>query len=84
MHDAIEIASTLRQWFETITIRSMHDWRRYVKATGLSMPQFGLLMFLYHGGACDMRDIRERMEITSAATPASTPLSRGPVATRIS
>jgi DNA-binding MarR family transcriptional regulator len=45
----------------------MRDWTCYVRATGLSLPQFGLLMRLYHGGRCEVHDIGEHFAVTSAA-----------------
>ena len=60
-------ATLLREWIESITMRSLHEWWRYVRATGLSMPQFGVLMFLYHGGTCSVNDVGQRMEVTGAA-----------------
>jgi DNA-binding MarR family transcriptional regulator len=67
MTDSAQISSSIRQWLETVTSRSMRDWMRYVKATGLSMPQFGVMMRLDHGGSCAVSDIGKHMEITSAA-----------------
>jgi DNA-binding MarR family transcriptional regulator len=67
MTDSEQISASIRQWLETVTSRSMQDFTRYVKATALSMPQFGVLMRLYHGGSCAVSDIGKHMEITSAA-----------------
>ncbi|NTU55507.1 MAG: MarR family transcriptional regulator [Anaerolineales bacterium] len=39
----------------------------FAKSTGLSMPQFSVLMQLHHKGACGMSEISERFEITPAA-----------------
>jgi DNA-binding MarR family transcriptional regulator len=47
--------------------RSMSSWWRFAKSTGLSMPQFSLMMQMYHRGACGMSGISERFEITPAA-----------------
>lgn len=48
-------------------MRSWDEWRRYVKASGLSMPQFGTLMHLRHAGPCGVSDIGCHMEVSSAA-----------------
>ncbi len=56
----------IREWMELFTTRSMHDSWRYVKATNLSMPQFSILMRLYHHGPCGLADVSEKMEITAA------------------
>ena len=47
--------------------RSMRGWARYIKASGLSMPQFSILMQLYHRGPCGMSEISEGFGITPAA-----------------
>jgi DNA-binding MarR family transcriptional regulator len=53
---------------EIIMTRSMHDWTGYVKSSGLSMPQFRLLMQLYYQGtACGISQISDDMSITNPA-----------------
>jgi DNA-binding MarR family transcriptional regulator len=47
--------------------RSMRDWVRFVKTSGLSMPQFGVMMRLHYHGQCGLTDLSEHMEITNAA-----------------
>ena len=47
--------------------RSMRGWGLFAKSTGLSMPQFSLLMQMHHKGACGMSEVSERFEITPAA-----------------
>lgn len=49
------------------THRSMREWALFVKASGISMPQFGILMQLHHKGQCGVSDISERMDISNAA-----------------
>ena len=65
--DSIEIAAAFSRWMETFQVRSWHDWMRHVKSTGLSMPQFGAMMHLYHHGSCGVSDVGGHMETTSAA-----------------
>ncbi len=67
MKNDYEIVSLLRQWMETFFTRSMSSSKRYFKAQSLSMPQFGILMFLHHGGMRGVHDIGHRMDVTSAA-----------------
>ena len=57
----------VRAWVDISTQRSMRGWSHHAKATGLSMPQFSLMMQLYYRGACGLSEISERFEITSAA-----------------
>ena len=45
----------------------MRGWSHHARATGLSMPQFSILMQLYHRGNCGISDISDRFEISSAA-----------------
>jgi DNA-binding MarR family transcriptional regulator len=47
--------------------RSMHSWMQYVKASGLSMPQFSILMRLHYHGESGLSDIREHMDTSAAA-----------------
>ena len=47
--------------------RSMRKWIQFVKSSGLSMPQFSILMQLHHNGACGMSEISEKFGVTPAA-----------------
>jgi DNA-binding MarR family transcriptional regulator len=60
-------SSALRQWMNNILARSMGDWTRYIKNSGISMPQFVILMALSHKGSAGVHDIGKHMEISSAA-----------------
>jgi MarR family transcriptional regulator, organic hydroperoxide resistance regulator len=62
-----ELTEIIRQWMDVFATRSMHDWSHYVKTTGLSMPQFGILMHLHYREHCGVSHISERMEISAAA-----------------
>jgi DNA-binding MarR family transcriptional regulator len=46
---------------------SMRERSHFARATGLSMPQFGILMQLHHHGNCAIGDIGDRFDITTAA-----------------
>jgi DNA-binding MarR family transcriptional regulator len=46
--------------------RSMRGWWRFARSMGLSMPQFSMMMQMYHRGACGMSEVSERFEITPA------------------
>jgi len=67
MRDTSDITAVIRQWMESFFMRSMRDWTCYVRTTGLSLPQFGLLTRLYHGGGCEVHEIGEHFAVTSAA-----------------
>ena len=57
----------LREWVETFMRRSMSEFRAAMKDSHLSMPQFGTLMHLYHGGACGISEMGEHLGVTPAA-----------------
>jgi DNA-binding MarR family transcriptional regulator len=61
------VTQALRAWMEISMHRSMHERTRFAKSTGLSMPQFGILMQLHHKGRCGVSEIGERFDITNAA-----------------
>ena len=67
MINSVELTESVRQWMDVFTMRSMHAWGRYVKASGLSMPQFSILMNLNYRHPCGISDIGEHMEISAAA-----------------
>jgi DNA-binding MarR family transcriptional regulator len=46
---------------------TMRERVHFAKATGLSMPQFGILMQLHYRHNCGISDIGERFDITNAA-----------------
>jgi MarR family transcriptional regulator, organic hydroperoxide resistance regulator len=61
------INQPLREWMDVFMHRSMRSWHRFAKSTGVSMPQFSILMQLHHKGACGMSQISERFDISNAA-----------------
>ena len=63
----VQFSQSLRAWMDVFMQRSMGNWWRFARSTGLSMPQFSLMMQMYHRGACGMSGISERFEITPAA-----------------
>ena len=62
-----QFSKTLRAWMDTFTHRSMRGWSHFAKSTGLSMPQFSILMQLHHKGPCGMSEVSERFDISAAA-----------------
>jgi DNA-binding MarR family transcriptional regulator len=67
MPKSVGFPQALRAWMDVAMHRSMHGWSHHAKASGLSMPQFSILMQLYYRGHCGISDIRDRFEITAAA-----------------
>ena len=62
-----QFTQAIRTWMDVFMHRSMRGWGLFAKSTGLSMPQFSVLMQLYHKGACGMSEISDRFEVTPAA-----------------
>ena len=67
MFKSVQFNQAIRSWMDVFMHRSMRGWGRFAKSTGLSMPQFGLLMQMHHKGACGMSEVSERFDITPAA-----------------
>jgi DNA-binding MarR family transcriptional regulator len=67
MTKEIQFYQSMRAWMDVFLQRSMGNWWRFARSTGLSMPQFSLMSQMYHRGACGMSGISERFEITPAA-----------------
>ena len=63
----IQFSQAVRTWMDVFMHRSMRGWGHFAKSSGLSMPQFSVLMQLHHKGACGMSQISERFEVTPAA-----------------
>lgn len=67
MPKSVNFTQALRTWMDVAMPRSMRGWAHHAKASGLSMPQFSILMQLYHRGHCGISDLSERFEISPAA-----------------
>ena len=67
MTKPVQFVQAIRSWMDVFMHRSMRSWGRFAKSTGLSMPQFSLMMQLHYRGACGMSEVSERFEITPAA-----------------
>jgi len=67
MMKQVQFDQSIRAWMDVFMHRSMRGWGLFAKSTGLSMPQFSILMQLHYKGACGMSEISERFEVTPAA-----------------
>lgn len=67
MASTSQLIQTIRQFMDFAMHHSMRERVHFAKATGLSMPQFGILMQLHYRGNCGVSDIGERFDITNAA-----------------
>lgn len=59
--------AALREWAEVFMHRSMRESMRYVRGTGLSLPQFNVMMKLFYRGGCGVSEISSHMDVTAAA-----------------
>jgi DNA-binding MarR family transcriptional regulator len=67
MTKSTQITQPLRAWMDVFMHRSMRGWNQFAKSTGLSMPQFSILMQLHYKGPCGMSEISERFDVSAAA-----------------
>jgi DNA-binding MarR family transcriptional regulator len=67
MRKTLPFSQALQSWVDISAHHSMHGWSHHARATGLSMPQFSILMQLYYRGFCGISDISDRFEISNAA-----------------
>ncbi len=63
----LPLSQALHSWVDISTHHAMRGWTHHARATGLSMPQFSILMQLYYRGYCGISDISDRFEISNAA-----------------
>jgi DNA-binding MarR family transcriptional regulator len=57
----------LYELLDIFTSRSIRGWNDFVRSTGLSMPQFSILMQLYYQGAFSVSEISNRFGISVPA-----------------
>ena len=67
MTKTVQFTQSIRSWMDVFMHRSMRGWGLFAKSTGLSMPQFSIMMQLHYRGACGMSEISERFSISAAA-----------------
>ena len=67
MQTTEQIAAVIRDWLDSFAFRSLETMRRYAKAQGVSMPQYGVMMHLHFQGGRKLHTVGDSMEITSAA-----------------
>lgn len=67
MPKPVQITQPMREWMDVFMHRSMRGWSQFAKSTGLSMPQFSILMQLHYKGTTGLSEISERFDISAAA-----------------
>jgi DNA-binding MarR family transcriptional regulator len=67
MIDKTQFSQVTHQWMDIFMHRSWRAWNHLAKSSGLSMPQFSILMKVHHRGNCAIGDISEHFDITNPA-----------------
>jgi DNA-binding MarR family transcriptional regulator len=67
MTDTDPFIATLHQWTEVSMRRSMRNFLRYARESGLSMSQFGVLFHLSRKRSSGVTDLGDHLGVTSAA-----------------
>ena len=60
-------AATLQEWVAVFMRRSMHNFVRYARESGLSMSQVNALFHIHHQGGCGVTDLGDHLGVSSAA-----------------
>lgn len=67
MISSSQLTQTLRGFMDIAMQHSLQERSHLAKQSGLSMPQFGILMQIHYRGNCGISDISNRFDITNAA-----------------
>jgi DNA-binding MarR family transcriptional regulator len=67
MSNADPFVSTLHLWIEAFMRRSMRNFLRYARESGLSMSQLGALFHLHRKGSTGVTDLGDHLGVTNAA-----------------
>ena len=67
MSSSKQLQAAVREWTEVVMVRSLAEMRRFVRAEGLSMPQFHVLLRLHYHGECAVSDIGSHLDVTAPA-----------------
>ncbi|MDP3184181.1 MAG: MarR family transcriptional regulator [Anaerolineales bacterium] len=62
-----QFSDVMREWSEVFMHRSVHDFKRFMDDSGISMSHIHILMRLLHGGVCGISDIGDQLGVTNAA-----------------
>ncbi len=62
-----QLVQTMRQFMDIAVHYSMRASGHFMKARGISTPQFTILMQLHHRGICGMSEVSEQFGTTPAA-----------------
>jgi DNA-binding MarR family transcriptional regulator len=62
-----EFARAVREWAEVFMQRSMHDFVRFSRSSGLSLSQMSTLYRLYQAKVCGVSDVGGHLGVSNAA-----------------
>jgi DNA-binding MarR family transcriptional regulator len=60
-------ATTMQEWVAVFMRRSMRNFIRYTRESGLSMSQIGALFHIHRSGGCGVTDLGDNLGVTRAA-----------------
>jgi DNA-binding MarR family transcriptional regulator len=67
MHQADPFVAALQTWIEISIHRSIRDFSRHARESGLSMSQLGALFHLQRMGSSGVTDLGDHLGVTSSA-----------------
>ncbi|MBI4770665.1 MAG: MarR family transcriptional regulator [Chloroflexi bacterium] len=67
MSSPAQLTDALREWASLFMRRSMHDFMRSMKDTGLSMGQLSTLIRLHYHGPCGVSEVGGHLGVSNAA-----------------
>ena len=67
MSESDPFVGTLQEWIEVSMHRSIRDFIRYSRESGLSMSQLGALFHIHCMGSSGVTDLGDHLGVTSAA-----------------
>jgi len=67
MQAADPFVVTLQKWMEVSMDRSIRNFIRYARESGLSMSQLGALFHIHHRGSSGVTELGDHLGVTSAA-----------------
>ena len=60
--------ATLEEWIKVSMHRSMRNFLRYARKSGLSMSHLGAMFHIHRMGSCGVTDLGDHLGVTSAAS----------------
>jgi DNA-binding MarR family transcriptional regulator len=66
MNTIPEIPNVLYEWSVTFFRRSVAEFNRFIRTSGLSMPQILVMTRLYHRGPCEINQLQELLKTSKA------------------